>query len=263
MDLDTMLAKAAPARRVPLDGPDSPAAVSLYRRITAARPSYTTVEAPSDRTAGRRRILLPVTVGAAALAAAATALALISGSPVSAARHQGGPPHATLAAWTTIRRPGGLVQVTIRQLRDPEGLAGALRADGVPVNVQFIAHEFAGGTGDEEMPRACVAPRMSHEASANLQARILPLAFPGTIPGIPTVKVPGTSQASTSNGITTYTGEGPDVNPDTVLYIQPSAIPRGIGLYLAAWVAAAGTRDADYLEVQTGLVVASSQCTGS
>lgn len=33
MDLDTMLDEAAPARHVRLDGPDSPAAVSLYRQI--------------------------------------------------------------------------------------------------------------------------------------------------------------------------------------------------------------------------------------
>ena len=34
MDLDTMLTEAAPARHLPLDGPDSPAAVRLYQQIT-------------------------------------------------------------------------------------------------------------------------------------------------------------------------------------------------------------------------------------
>lgn len=51
MDLDTMLDEAAPARRVRLDGPDSPAAVSLYRRIVTQPPA-----------AARRRYRLAVPV---------------------------------------------------------------------------------------------------------------------------------------------------------------------------------------------------------
>ena len=254
MDLDTMLAEAAPARRESLDGPDSPAAVSLYQRITSERPAV------SRR---RHRIVLPLTGAAAALAAAATALTLISGSPAGAPRLQEGPQQARLAAWTVIRQPRGLVQVTVRQWRDPEGLARALRADGVPANVRFITHHFAASTGGQEMPASCHAPRMSDRDDAKLQARIMPLPFPGTIPGVPTVQMPGTSQRSTSGGITTYTGETTDQNAQTTLYIRPSAIPRGIGLYLTAWVAPPGTRDGNYFELESGLVAASPQCTGS
>lgn len=270
MDLDTMLADAAPARHEPLDGPDSPAAVSLYQRIT------TTAPAASRR---RRRIVLPVTAAAAALAAAATALALIFVSP--AGTHQGGAQHATLAAWTTFRQPDGLVQVTIWQLRDPEGLARALRADGIPANVQFISHHFAGGTGNEEMPPSCHAPRISDRANANLQAGIMPQVTPGKL-------VPGSvQQGQGSFGFQTKDASGwvvyvqplasgrvkltnlkyPGATQAAALYIQSSAIPRGIGLYLAAWAPPGsrntGSREPPPYELQTGLVVASPQCTGS
>jgi hypothetical protein len=75
MDLDTMLASAAPARHVSLDEPDSPAAVSLYRRITAQPPA-----APPARR--RRRFAVAALIGAAAAGVCViVALALIPGSP--------------------------------------------------------------------------------------------------------------------------------------------------------------------------------------
>ena len=74
MDLDTLLTEAAPARHLPLDGPDSPAAVRLYQQITA--------EPPSARRSRRRRLAVPALIGVAAAAvAAAVALALVPGSP--------------------------------------------------------------------------------------------------------------------------------------------------------------------------------------
>lgn len=74
MDLDAMLAEAAPARHVPLDGPDSPAAVSLYQRITARAPG----PAPALR---RRRLFVPALTGAAVAGmSAVVALALLPGS---------------------------------------------------------------------------------------------------------------------------------------------------------------------------------------
>ena len=66
MDLDTMLDEAAPARHVRLDGPDSPAAGSLYRQIIA-QPPIATARA-------RRRYLLAVPVMAGACAVAALAV---------------------------------------------------------------------------------------------------------------------------------------------------------------------------------------------
>jgi hypothetical protein len=276
MDLDTMLAEAAPARRESLSGPDSPPAVSLYQRITAMQPGAT---AASRR---RRRLVLPVTAATAALAAAATALMLVSGSPVAATRHSGGRQSVTLAAWSVIARPAGLVQVTIHQLRDPEGLESALRADGVPANVRFLPYQFQGGTGNEKMPSSCRAPRMSDEANAKLQAQIMPDVVPGKlVPGSFHIYPGGfgymaSDQSSgyvlyishTPSGVPTISQlKFPGASPGAVVYIQPSAIPRGIGLYLAAW-AAPGAASSDAPEgpayqLQAGLIAASPQCTGS
>jgi hypothetical protein len=91
MELETMLADAAPARRAPLHEPDSPAAVSLYQRITAppaepppatgvlaaarARPKRATWGAGAPgRHAPRRRWRLVAAAGlTAAVAAVVTA----------------------------------------------------------------------------------------------------------------------------------------------------------------------------------------------
>lgn len=46
-------------------------------------------------------------------------------------------PQAALAAWTVSKRSDGLVEVTIRQLNDPQGLQQILRSKGVPAIVRF------------------------------------------------------------------------------------------------------------------------------
>ena len=54
------------------------------------------------------------------------------------ASHPASPhPRVQLAAWTVVPQPGGIIHVTIRELRDPAGLQAALRADGVPASVSF------------------------------------------------------------------------------------------------------------------------------
>jgi hypothetical protein len=249
MEFDAILAEAAPARRERLDGPESAAATALYQQITAARPA-------AARSGRRRLIVLPV-AGVAAVAAAATAAAVVAGSGVSAGRGQAGVRHATLAAWTAASKPDGLVKVTIRELRDPHGLARVLRADGVPVNVQFLAHPFTASTAvNAQLPSSCRPPRMSDKASALLQAKITPTVPPGPL-------VPGTARHSRSGGITTYSGVYKNDNPGAALYVRPSAIPQGIGLFIAAWAAAPGTRNGNLLDLQADLVQASSQCTGT
>jgi hypothetical protein len=99
MDLDTMLAEAAPARLTSLGGPDSPAAVSLYQRIIAQPPAA----APPFR---RHRFSARALAGAAAAGlAAVVALALVPGTaagPDSAAAVVLGK-----AALTAARQPAG------------------------------------------------------------------------------------------------------------------------------------------------------------
>jgi hypothetical protein len=218
MDLDTMLTEAAPSRHLPLDGPESPAAVRLYQQITAQPPA-------SGRASRRRRFARTALIGVAAAAvAAAMALALVPGSPAGRRGGQGG---VTLAAWSVIKEQHGLVKVTIRELRDPAGLWQALREDGVPANVRFLHHDFVPTTSAHDLPKGCLAPRMSDAANAGLQEKIMPGAGP-------------------QNGV--------------VLKIRPSAIPHGIGLYLKAWAASPGANGG--LSLQTDLVQATPQCTG-
>jgi len=97
MDLDTMLDEAAPARHVLLDGPDSPAAVSLYRQIVMQPPA-------AARTRRRYRLAVPVIAGACAIVA--LALTFIS----APARHDG-TAAAVLgqAALTAARQPAATV----------------------------------------------------------------------------------------------------------------------------------------------------------
>jgi RNA polymerase sigma factor (sigma-70 family) len=105
LDLDTMLAEAAPARLMSLDGPDSPAAVSLYRRITGQPP------APS-RASRRRRFAVPALTGAA-VAGVTAALVAVAVVPGSAAKPDspGAAAAAVLghAALTAARQPAGAV----------------------------------------------------------------------------------------------------------------------------------------------------------
>jgi hypothetical protein len=198
MDLDTMLTEAAPARHLPLDGPDSPAAVRLYQQITAQPPG-------PARSSRRRRLAVPALIGVAAAAVAAVvALALVPGSP-AAPGHRGGQGGATLAAWSVIKERHGLLRVTIRELRDPVGLQQMLRAAGVPSNVRFVQHYFMPTTSTHNLPKGCLNPRMSDKANADLQGKIMPM-----------------------NPLPT---SGVAVN------IRPAAITHGIGLYLKAWAA--------------------------
>ena len=102
MDLDSILTEAAPARHLPLDGPESPAAVRLYQQITQQPP-------PPRRASRRRRFARPAFIGmAAAAVAAAVALALVPGSP---AGHRGGQGGVTLAAWSVVKERHGVLRV--------------------------------------------------------------------------------------------------------------------------------------------------------
>jgi len=222
MDLDTMLSEAAPARHLPLDGPDSPDAVRLYQQITAQPPS---ARRPSRR---RRLTFLSLVCVATAALAAAVALTVAPGSPARHGGSQGG--RATLAAWSVIKEKHGLLRLTIRELRDPAGLQQMLRAAGVPSNVRFVHHYFMASTSTRGLPKGCLNPQMSNKDNAELQGRIMPI-HPLPVGGV-------------------------------AVNIRPSAIPHGIGLYLKAWAASPGTQSGNYLSLQIDLVQATPQCTG-
>lgn len=166
-----------------------------------------------------------ILAGAAGIAAAA-AVAVAALPPGSTEGNTGG---AVLTAWTVQPGSHGTVKVTIRELRDPSGLQGLLRADGIPANVVFLQHSFTPTTSPSAIPRSCRAPHMSDQANANLQEKILPT---------------------------------PQFSAGTVLLIRPSAMPRHIGLFIEAW-AAPGSDTHPALSLQVDLVVASPRCTGS
>jgi hypothetical protein len=220
MDLDTLLTEAAPARHVPMDGPDSPDAVRLYQQITAEPPA-------AARPSRRRRLTFLSLVGLATAAmASAVALTLTPGSP---ARHDGSQSGgATLAAWSVVKEKHGLLQVTIRELRDPAGLQQMLRAAGVPANVLFLNHQFTPTTSTHDLPKGCLNPPMSNEANAKLQEKIMPM--------------------------------NPLPTGGVAVNIRPSAIPHEIGLYVKAWAA---NGNSGGLSLQIDLVQATPQCTGS
>ncbi len=218
MDLDTMLTEAAPARHLPLDGPDSPAAVRLYQQITTQL---------SPGRPPRHRYAVPVLIGAAAaVVATAVALALTQGSP---AGHGGGQGGVSLAAWSVVKEPHGLLKVTIRQLRNPAGLERTLRADGVPANVRFV-HHFFQPSNSNDVPKGCLPPHLSSQVIAKVDEKL-----------IPNVTVPEADAA----------------------IIRPSALPHGIGLYLKAWAPNPGTHSAASLSMEINLVQATHRCTGS
>jgi hypothetical protein len=130
MDLDTMLAEAAPARHVCLDGPDSPGAVSLYRRITA--------QPPAAVPARRRRTALAALTGAVLTAASAgVALAVIPGSP---ARAPAPPPHPAVAAAAVLAR------AALTAARQP---AVAVPGPGQYIYVETIEGQRNSGTASQ------------------------------------------------------------------------------------------------------------------
>jgi hypothetical protein len=146
---------------------DDEVLTAVRHSLTAARDSVADVRmdrpaATILRRARRRRLRRGLAVAAAAAGAAALALAVTL--PGGHAR-PGGPPASRLAAWSVTGRPGGLVAVTVRQLRDPAGLQRTLRADGVPATVRF---------GNNSNPPDCLYYPFSPARGYKLQARVFP-----------------------------------------------------------------------------------------
>jgi hypothetical protein len=199
--------------------------------MTAVRDSFagdhlaTPVEQIARRSrAVRTRRRIPALAGVLAVAAGA-AIAVITLVP---AGHQ--PSHpvtAQLAAWTVTKQADGSVTVTLRQMKDPAGLQRTLRADGVPASVTFFGQQN----------QACL-PYPYHPGQNRSE-----IVRQTMIRGLPN-------------------GTGPS---DTIvrpapggLVIEPTALPRGVGLQIGA-----GPAESNIFRIWAGLVKASQQCTGS
>jgi hypothetical protein len=90
--------------------------------------------------ASRRRVRRLVSGMTGVLALAAVAVFTVTALLPASHRASNLPAlraHAQLAAWTVVKEANGTVFVKIRELRDPAGLQGKLRADGIPASVQF------------------------------------------------------------------------------------------------------------------------------
>jgi hypothetical protein len=126
----------------------------------------------------RRRLHRLTGLAGAAVVAAGTVLAVMALLPAShPASHR---PRVQLAAWMVVRQPGGIIHVTIRELRDPAGLQAALRADGVPASVSF-------GNGQQTACRSY--PGGGFMTSAN--PALINSVFPGPGVGIRPSALPG------------------------------------------------------------------------
>ena len=60
------------------------------------------------------------------------------GREVRARRRRG------LAAWTVTEKPPGIIEIKIRELKDPVGLQRGLRSDGIPAFVRFQNQNLPG-----------------------------------------------------------------------------------------------------------------------
>jgi len=158
-----------------------------------------------------RRRLVSGATGVLALTAGA-AVAVTALLPAShPATHQ---PRVQLAAWTVVQQPGGIIHVTISELRDPAGLQAALRADGVPASVSFgngqqtACLPYPGGgfrtSGNPALINSVFPPGASRQGGVNIRPSALPsgtgalLAFlQRSRPGLPVIAIEvGVVQAS-------------------------------------------------------------------
>jgi hypothetical protein len=218
---------------------------SLSGMPVASPPDVEMIMARGRARRNRRR-LIPGMTGALAVAAGA-ALAVTTLAPAShrATPPAGRQPAARLAAWTVTELADGNVSVTIRELKDPAGLQGVLRADGVPTSVTFAGQlnpacrPYPGGT--VPWPPQPPTPLLRH---------VFPKPY-GILP--PSARPsPGWSQAPGH-------GSPPPAIPApgrTVIVIDRSALPGHAGVQIAA------THGARWIG-PVRVVYASPQCTGS
>lgn len=229
-----------------------------------------------------RRRRLRGLAGAATLAAGGVAVValLVPG---------GHPATAQMAAWTVSTDPDGGITVTVNQMKDPAGLQARLRADGIPARVTFDPLNWL----TQPLPAGCTAPKMSDRANTQLQEKILTppaiLAYQqqlkrlkpatlhvvyrvngqvkhATLPASPgwlqkLRKITKHAQHITVSGLggaLPRSLQKQEKEERDGLYINPAAIPAGIGLSIGVDV----TSRSDF-GYGVDLVVTSPQCTGS
>jgi len=196
----------------------------------AMRDTHMTVpESDITRRARTLRTRRHVAAGGAAvagLAAAALAVATLA-APASSPATGHAQNTAQLTAWTVTKDPGGVIDVTIRELKDPAGLQARLRADGVPINVSFSGPNPA---CDPYYPNYQYIPPMPPRY----------LGKPGNYPWI----------HSYDNGSVTVSVTSPS---DLTLVLRPARMPRGTAFQIVALRGSV---------VAWGLVKTSPACTG-
>jgi hypothetical protein len=211
--------------------------------ITVVRESFTGVHAstPVEQIASRGRAVrarrrIPALAGALAVVAAAV---LAVNTLVPGSRQASPQSTAQLAAWTVTRQADGSIRVTIRELRNPDGLQSKLRADGVPASVTLIGQQN----------RSC----RRYPAGPGLLDRVIS-------PGLEVLRAPRQGPPATP---------GAALSLAVVMLIHPSALPSGIGVQLATTftmqppvVSDGGVQKVAHGDVQRGLVYASPGCTG-
>jgi hypothetical protein len=239
------------------------------------------------RLRGHRRLYgLTGTVALAAGAITAVALLVPGGHPAT----------AQLAAWTVTRDPDGGVTVTVNQMKDPAGLQAILRADGIPARVTFdpvraMNQPLPAGCAAPQMSDRANAQLQGKILTPPalwkyLQQRRLSLAtyhLSYTVNGhVEHVTLRATPAEASSyvmqlwkkyHATITVSGgavripaslqklqekETEDATGRTALYINPAAIPAGIGLSIGVDVTSLSN-----FNVGVDLVVTSQQCTGS
>jgi hypothetical protein len=247
------------------------------------------------RTVRTRRNLQLGFTGAAALASAAIAAValLVPGAPPAVPGPH--PATAQLAAWTVTRDPDGGITVSVSQMRDPAGLQATLRADGIPVRVTFdplkwmtqplpagcTAPGMSGRANAQLQSRILTPPAIEAYLQQERQRdadQLLHLTY--TVNGQvkhETVRDDSGWQAKLRKehatditiGLTAgFRLPGPlqklqekeeqDAAGRSALYINPAAIPAGIGLSIGVDVSSPSS-----FSFGVDLVVTSPQCTGT
>jgi hypothetical protein len=127
--------------------------------------------------------------GAAAAAAVVVLVLVLARQPGTGTRPV---PSTHLAAWTVTEKPPGIIEIKIRDLKDPAGLQRQLRSDGVPAFVRF----------QNQNPPGCLNYPLSPARGQQLSHKIFPQ--------------PDNAQEA----------------DDVAMVIDPAAIPAGVGLWI-------------------------------